>query len=101
MDTDLFKNHLTSAAVTTHLNKILFSYPNHYLQSYKILDAVWRHFGYEIHPELFIDLEWQDFGDKEPSKKKMVCWVNQFRKIIIECEFFSLPEVKMSGEHLN
>lgn len=44
-------------------------------KNYVSLDAIWHHFGYKKHPELYVDVEWKDIGDKAVSKKRLVYWL--------------------------
>ena len=46
---------------------------------YVPLDAVWHHFGYQKQPTLFLEFEWQDVGNLEPSKKKLVYWLKYLK----------------------
>jgi hypothetical protein len=45
--------------------------PNDYVS----LEEIWQRYGYKKHPELNVEMEWIDVGDKKPSKKKLVYWL--------------------------
>lgn len=42
--------------------------------NYMPLDAIWRKFGYEQHPELRTTYVWKDINDNTESPKPMVFW---------------------------
>ncbi len=44
-------------------------------KEYMPLDNVWRHFGYEKHPELCAYYEWKEIGEKTESKKPLIFWL--------------------------
>jgi hypothetical protein len=46
-------------------------------EGYKPLDEVWRHFGYEKHPEISAHYRWKDIGEQKESEKPMVFWLKQ------------------------
>ena len=50
--------------------------PDHPLRpaDYVPLDAVWRHFGYREHPELFTHYDWKDVDQAQSSAKVMRFW---------------------------
>jgi len=50
--------------------------PDHPLRpaDYMPLDAVWRHFGYREHAELFTHYTWKDIDQTQPSEKVMRFW---------------------------
>ncbi len=49
---------------------------NHILKpvNYKSLDAIWRHFGYEIVPGLIIDFEWNQIDTNKPTQNSLAIW---------------------------
>lgn len=44
-------------------------------KNYKPLDSVWRHFGYEKHPELCAYYEWKEIGEAKASEKPLIFWL--------------------------
>jgi hypothetical protein len=44
-------------------------------KDYVPLDDVWRHFGYEKHPELCAYLSWMEIGDTKESPKPLIFWL--------------------------
>jgi hypothetical protein len=49
--------------------------PNNYVS----LEEIWERYGYKKHSHLYIEQEWIDVGDKEPSKKKFVYWLKYLK----------------------
>lgn len=46
-------------------------------KDYVPLDTIWRHFGYEKHPELCAYFEWKEIGEKAQSPKPMHFWLKR------------------------
>ncbi|MCS5707929.1 GNAT family acetyltransferase [Candidatus Berkiella cookevillensis] len=46
-------------------------------KDYSPLDIVWRHFGYERHPELVAHYEWKEVGVPKPTLKPMMFWMKK------------------------
>ena len=46
-------------------------------KDYRALDSVWRHFGYEQHPELISYYEWKEIDHIEPTFKPMMFWMKE------------------------
>jgi GNAT superfamily N-acetyltransferase len=44
---------------------------------YTPLDAVWRRFGYERHPEIHTTYHWKDIGETSESDHEMVYWMKR------------------------
>lgn len=45
--------------------------PQHYVS----LDEVWKHFGYEKHPELHTYFEWKEIGEDRQTPKPLMFWL--------------------------
>lgn len=43
--------------------------------NYLPLDPVWKHFGYEKHPQLQAVYDWQEIGDTQETSKTMTFWL--------------------------
>lgn len=41
---------------------------------YVSLDSIWKHFGYQQHPELIAYYEWKEIDSAEQTRKPMVFW---------------------------
>jgi GNAT superfamily N-acetyltransferase len=48
-------------------------------KDYRALDAVWRHFGYEPHPELVAHYEWKEMGALKSTIKPMMFWMKNIK----------------------
>lgn len=48
-------------------------------RGYEPLDAVWKHFGYEPHPELVAAFSWKDVGESDETAKPMTFWLKSLR----------------------
>lgn len=46
-------------------------------KDYIPLDKVWRHFGYEKHPELCMYYEWKEIGEETMSAKPLIFWLKK------------------------
>jgi len=44
-------------------------------KNYVPLDKVWKHFGYEKHPELRTYFEWKEVGEQHETSKPLVFWM--------------------------
>ncbi len=44
-------------------------------KDYVPLDAVWRHFGYQQHPELCAYYPWKEIDNEEKTLKPMIFWM--------------------------
>lgn len=49
-------------------------------RNYEPLDGVWRHFGYEPHPELVAHFSWKDVGKADETAKPMTFWLKSLRR---------------------
>jgi hypothetical protein len=47
--------------------------------NYFSLEEIWLRYGYKKYPELTIEQEWVDVGDKKPSKKNFVYWLKYLK----------------------
>lgn len=46
-------------------------------KDYVPLDSVWKHFGYEKHPELCMYYEWKEIGEAIQSPKPLIFWLKK------------------------
>lgn len=44
-------------------------------KNYISLDSVWKHFGYEKHPELCMYYEWKEIGEASQTPKPLIFWL--------------------------
>lgn len=44
---------------------------------YESLDNIWKHFGYEKHPEIATTFNWKEVGETEESPKPMTFWLKK------------------------
>lgn len=46
-------------------------------KDYFPLNPVWKHFGYDKHPELCADFEWKEIGEKIQTPKPLIFWLKK------------------------
>lgn len=46
-------------------------------KDYVSLDSVWKHFGYEKHPELCMYYEWKEIGEAFQTPKPLIFWLKK------------------------
>jgi GNAT superfamily N-acetyltransferase len=46
-------------------------------KDYVPLDNIWRHFGYEKHPELRTWFEWKEIGESMQTPKPLIFWLKK------------------------
>lgn len=44
---------------------------------YVPLDTIWKHFGYEKHPEITTTFDWKELGEAQQSPKPMTFWLKK------------------------
>lgn len=61
--------------ITTFCGVVRDEHDSRRPRDYVPLDNIWRHFGYEKHPELCSYYEWQEIGASQRTQKPMIYWI--------------------------